>query len=84
MKKEVIEKLGPLDERFGLAWHGSEGWVRKLRKLRYKTYIISNVFLFHYGHATANFEFMPDLKKHYDKSQTHLKEMKKRWRKGLD
>jgi len=82
MKKDVIEKLGPLDEDFGLAWHGSEVWTRKLRRLGYKTYVISDVFLFHYGHATANLEFMLDLMKHHEKSQVHLAEMEKKWRSG--
>ena len=82
IQKDVIEKLGYLDEDFGLAWHGSEVWTRKLRRLGYKTYVISNVFLFHYGHATANFHVMPDLLEHWKHSQAHLAKLKEKWRKG--
>lgn len=61
IKREVITKIGGLDERFGLGGQDDADMCIRARRAGYKVGIARNIFIYHYGSATFRNEFNNDI-----------------------
>jgi GT2 family glycosyltransferase/2-polyprenyl-3-methyl-5-hydroxy-6-metoxy-1,4-benzoquinol methylase/tetratricopeptide (TPR) repeat protein len=51
-RREVLEKVGPLDERFEVGCFEDDDWCRRALAVGYKAYVASNAFVHHFGSVT--------------------------------
>jgi len=58
MKRDAVEKVGPLDERFSPGFCEDTDYSVRLIKAGYKLYLCRNVFVHHFG--SASFNEMPE------------------------
>lgn len=49
LRKEVIEKIGTLDERFGLGMFEDDDYCLRIKKAGYKIVVTDEVFIHHFG-----------------------------------
>ena len=52
VKKEVVRKIGLLDERFGLGCYEDYDFCLRIRQAGYSLYIAEDAFVHHHGHKT--------------------------------
>lgn len=57
VKKEVIDKIGGLDERFGLGGQDDADYCIRARKAGFKVGVARDTFIYHYGSASFRDEF---------------------------
>lgn len=62
VKREVIDKIGGLDERFGLGGQDDTDYCIRAREAGWQVGIARNVFVYHYGSATYRDMFHNDIK----------------------
>ena len=62
VKKELMDKIGGLDERFGLGGQDDADYCIRAREAGYTVGIARDVFIYHYGSATFRNEFQNDAK----------------------
>jgi GT2 family glycosyltransferase len=74
VKKELVDKIGGLDERFGLGGQDDADYCIRAREAGYQVGICRDVFIYHYGSATFRNEFGNDVPKssEYAKSRIEL------------
>ena len=54
MRREVFEKVGFLDEKFGLAWYEDDDYTLRVLYNGYKAAIARNIFIFHNHSQTSS------------------------------
>ena len=52
VKREVIDKIGPLDERFGIGCFEDDDWCLRAKQAGYRLLIAADAFVHHYGSRT--------------------------------
>ena len=52
LRKEAVEKIGLLDERFGIGTYEDDDYCRRLQQAGYKLLIAPGSFVWHYGNRT--------------------------------
>ena len=74
IRRDVITKIGGLDERFGLGGQDDADYSIRARQTGYRVGIARDVFIYHYGSATFRNEFKNDIPKssEYAKSRVDL------------
>lgn len=79
MWKKTWDDIGGYPD-WGLAYHEGAYVKDRLGELGYQTWVVPDVFLFHYAHGTLNEDFLEDL----DRINQMAIEKKLRWRKLRD
>ena len=74
VKRKVIDKIGGLDERFGLGGQDDADFCIRATQAGYKIGIARDIFIYHYGSATFRNNFKNDISKssEYAKSRVDL------------
>ncbi|MFH1598268.1 MAG: glycosyltransferase [Patescibacteria group bacterium] len=52
IKRQLFDKIGYLDERFGLGFYEDDDYCKRAREAGYKIMIAGDVFVHHYGNKT--------------------------------
>jgi len=52
MRRELFERLGPLDEQFGIGWFEDEDYSNRIRAAGYKLVCTAETFVHHFGQAS--------------------------------
>ena len=84
IKKEVIDKIGGLDERFGLGGQDDADYCIRARKEGFKVGIARDVFIYHYGSATFRKEFNNDAPKSHEFAKERVDILRDKYRNTID
>ena len=52
LRKEVFEKVGPLDEQFGIGMFEDDDYSVRIRQLGYRVICVADAFVHHFGQAS--------------------------------
>lgn len=52
LKRHVVQRIGPLDERFGLGYYEDSDYCLRLRQRGYALILAEDVFIHHHGHKS--------------------------------
>ncbi len=76
MRREVLEKVGFLDENFGLAWYEDDDYTLRVLYQGYKPAIANNVFLFHnhYQGTSVKFHLTDEGKKLFERNRKYFED----------
>jgi len=84
VKREMREKIGVLDERFGLGGQDDADYCIRARQAGFKVGIARDVFIYHYGSATFRNEFKNDAKKSIDFAESRIDLLRDKHRDTFD
>lgn len=84
IKKEVIDKVGGLDERFGLGGQDDADYCIRARKAGFEVGIARDVFIYHYGSATFREEFNNDAPKSREFAKERVNILRDKHRNTVD
>ena len=84
VKREIIEKVGLLDERFGLGGQDDADYSIRVRKAGYKIGIARDIFIYHYGSATFRNEFKNDVEKSKNFANSRINILRDKYRDKFD
>jgi GT2 family glycosyltransferase len=73
MSREIYEKIGPMDNMYGIGWFEDDDYCYRVKKDGYKIVINKNSFIYHKGSATMN--IIPDNKKElFDRNKNYYQD----------
>jgi len=84
IKKEVIDKIGGLDERFGLGGQDDADYCIRARKEGFKVGIARDTFIYHYGSASFRDEFNNDIPKSKEFAQSRVDILRNKYKDMVD
>jgi GT2 family glycosyltransferase len=79
IKDEVIQKIGPLDESFGMGGADDLDYSVRIREAGYKLYINREVFIYHYGSKSLMAKFEGSVEQYNDWCRVHDKKFMDKW-----
>jgi len=79
-RKDIFDKIGGLDERFGLGGQDDASACIEVRKIGYKVGIARDVYLYHYGSASFRTLFKNDAAKSIIYAQSKIKQLRDKYR----
>lgn len=84
VRKEVVDKIGGLDERFGIGGQDDTDYCIRANKADFKVGIARNVFVYHYGSATYRDIFHNDAKTSIEFAKSRQRILQEKYKGEID
>jgi GT2 family glycosyltransferase len=76
MRREEYDKIGPLDERFGMGMFEDDDYALRMKQAGYKLLCAEDVFIHHWGSAGFS---KAGFANYWRSFQVNLKQFKQKW-----